>query len=145
MRARGLPTRPPTASPDFGRATDDNVRAQARLLDSLGLEQLALIYGYSMGAMQALHFGCLYPSRVQRIAAVCGSARCFEGNKVFLESLRAAASADPTCEEGWFAEPHPPRALRAFARVYAGWGVSPAFYRRELWREGGFTSLEDFL
>ena len=74
---------------------DDNVRAQARLLDSLGLEQLALIYGYSMGAMQALHFGCLYPSRVQRIAAVCGSARCFEGNKEFLESLRAAASADP--------------------------------------------------
>jgi homoserine acetyltransferase len=29
-----------------------------------------LIYGYSMGAMQALQWGCLHPTRVQRIAAV---------------------------------------------------------------------------
>jgi len=30
-------------------------------------------------------------------------------------------------------------------RVYAGWGLSQAFYREEIWRKIGFSSLEDFL
>ena len=30
-------------------------------------------------------------------------------------------------------------------RVYAGWAMSHAFYRDEVWREAGFTSLEDYL
>ena len=30
-------------------------------------------------------------------------------------------------------------------RIYAGWALSQTFYRRELWRGLGFTSLEDFL
>ena len=37
------------------------------------------------------------------------------------------------------------RALRAFARVYAGWAMSQAFYRERLWERVGFTSLEDYL
>ena len=35
--------------------------------------------------------------------------------------------------------------LRAFARIYAGWGMSQAFYRQELWRGAGFSSLEDYV
>ena len=30
-------------------------------------------------------------------------------------------------------------------RIYAGWALSQAFYREELWRTVGFSSLEDFL
>jgi len=30
-------------------------------------------------------------------------------------------------------------------RIYAGWALSQAFYREELWRGIGFSSLEDFL
>ena len=30
-------------------------------------------------------------------------------------------------------------------RIYAGWALSQTFYRREMWRGLGFTSLEDFL
>ena len=40
--------------------------------------------------------------------------------------------------------PSRPR-VRAFGRVYAGWAMSQAFYRRELWRDAGFASLEDYL
>ena len=29
--------------------------------------------------------------------------------------------------------------------VYAGWGLSQAFYREEVWRQVGYSSLEDFL
>ena len=46
--------------------------------------------------------------------------------------------------DGRFVE-RPVRALRAFARVYAGWAMSQAFYRERLWERVGFTSLEDYL
>src|SRR5262245_44408771 len=39
----------------------------------------------------------------------------------------------------------PWRGLRAAARVYAGWGFSQAFYWDELYKQLGYTSLEDFL
>ena len=31
------------------------------------------------------------------------------------------------------------------ARIYAGWALSQAFYRKHLYREIGYASLEDFL
>ena len=61
----------------------DNVRAQRALLGHLGwacdaAEPLALVYGYSMGALQAYEWAVAFPESVQRIAAVCGAARCGE-------------------------------------------------------------------
>ncbi|CAK0808633.1 unnamed protein product [Prorocentrum cordatum] len=140
--------------PAKGTSMSDNVRLQALLLDKLGVGPLALIYGYSMGAMQALHWGVMYPDRVQRIAAVCGSARASDYNVVFLDSLRAALLADPHCVEGadgrlLLTGPcH--RGLKTFGRIYAGWGVPMEFYRQELWRKSSrdgqpFASREDFV
>eukprot|EP01051_Picozoa_sp_SAG22_P010027 SAG22_NODE_877_length_6715_cov_28.285369_8_plen_346_part_00 len=123
----------------------DNVRMQALLLDSLGIEQIALIYGYSLGAKQAFQWAATYPSRVHRVAAVCGLAKTTDYNKVFLDSLVACLTADPAYQrDGHFTE-QPWAGLRAFARIYAGWGVSPAFYAQEVWRQQGFSSLEDFV
>src|SRR5699024_490634 len=40
----------------------------------------------------------------------------------------------------------PPYAgLRAFARIYAGWGLSQAFYWQQVYQNLGFATLEDFL
>ena len=39
----------------------------------------------------------------------------------------------------------PVRGERAFGRIYAGWALSQTFYRDELWRGLGFSSLDDFL
>jgi homoserine O-acetyltransferase len=123
----------------------DNVHAQERLLrEKFGVIQLALVYGWSMGGQQALHWGALFPDRVARICAVCTSARTSPHNKVFLEGIRATLTADAAWREGCFIE-RPVRALRAFARVYAGWAMSQAFYRQELWKGAGFSSLEDYL
>src|SRR5450830_505891 len=64
----------------------DAVHVQRRMLAELwGIEKLALVYGWSMGAMQAYHWAALFPDAVERIAVVCGSARCAPHNKVFLE------------------------------------------------------------
>ena len=123
----------------------DNVHAQKRLLEEkLGVARLALAYGWSMGGQQALHWGAIFPDRVQRICAVCTSARTSPHNKVFLEGIRAILTADPAWQGGCFVE-RPVRAIRAFARVYAGWAMSQAFYRERLWEGAGFSSLEDYL
>jgi homoserine O-acetyltransferase/O-succinyltransferase len=121
------------------------VHAQKRLLEEkLGVTRLALAYGWSMGGQQALHWGAIFPDRVERICAVCTSARTSPHNKVFLEGIRAILTADPAWQGGCFVE-RPVRAIRAFARVYAGWAMSQAFYRERLWEGVGFSSLEDYL
>jgi len=144
----------PNTWPKGGVDMCDNVHLQALLLDALGIDRVALIYGYSMGAMQALHWATMYPGRVDRVAAVCGNARASDYNVVFLDSLRDTLVADAgcnvdkegrvvlsgTCEAG----------LKAFARIYAGWGLSMEFYRKEEWRKSSqdgraFTSREDFV
>ena len=123
----------------------DNVHAQRRLLsEALGIDRLALVYGWSMGGQQAYHWGALYPQAVARICVVCGSARTAPHNKVFLEGVKAALTADAAYRDGWFHEP-PSRGLKAMARVYAGWALSQAFYREELWRGLGYGGLEQFL
>jgi homoserine O-acetyltransferase len=137
----------PHNGPRFPQATVyDNVRAQHRLLsERFGIGKIRLVVGYSMGAMQAFHWGALYPHLVERILPFCGAARCSRHNFVFLEGVKSALMADVAFKDGWYSEP-PRKGLRAFARVYAGWALSQTFYRQELDIKAlGFTSLEDFL
>jgi homoserine O-acetyltransferase/O-succinyltransferase len=83
---------------------------------------------------------------VQRMLPFCGSSRTAPHNRVFLDSVRAALTADATFAGGWYDPDHwPVTGLRAASRVYAGWGFSQAFYWNEAWRELGNTSLEDFI
>lgn len=123
----------------------DAIAVQRRLLvEQFGIKQIALVYGWSMGGMQAYHWAACYPDMVQRAAIVCGSARCSPYNYVFLEGVKAALIADPAFREGRFVE-KPAAGLRVMGRVYAGWAMSHAFYRDEVWREAGFSALEDYL
>ena len=123
----------------------DAVHVQRRMLAELwGIEKLALVYGWSMGAMQAYHWGALFPDAVERISVVCGSARCAPHNQVFIEGAKHALMADTAYRDGVFTE-RPVRGFRAMGRVYAGWALSQTFYREELWRSFGASSLEDYL
>ena len=123
----------------------DNVTAQRRLLTEVfGIERLALVYGWSMGGQQALHWGALFPDAVERLAALCTSAKTSENNRVFLEGLRSTLTLDPAWQVDRFVG-RPERGLRAYARIYAGWALSPAFYRERVYLTMGYSSLEDFL
>lgn len=116
--------------------TYDNIVQQRVLLDEVfGIERVKMVYGWSMGAQQAYHWATLYGSAVERIVVNCGSARTSPHNFVFLEGVRTAVQNARTPQDG----------LRAMGRIYAGWALSQTFYRREMWRGLGFTSLEDFL
>lgn len=122
----------------------DNIRAQKQLLDTLKIEKLALVYGWSMGAQQAYHWGVLYPKKCDRIAALCGTAKTTDHNRVFLQSLRTALTADPTWNGTTF-DGIPDRGFQAFARIYASWAASQAYYCQRLYYQFGYESLEDYL
>ncbi|MBL4833073.1 MAG: alpha/beta fold hydrolase [Pseudomonas sp.] len=133
---------PSQAGGNFPRVTLlDNVIAQQRLVaEHFGNAKLALVIGWSMGGMQALQWGCSFPDQVQRIMSICATARCWPHNQVFLEGVKAALTCDPVWQGGFYS--HPPEAgLRAFARVYAGWAYSQAFFRDALYRQMGHDSI----
>jgi homoserine O-acetyltransferase len=65
----GLSSSPSNTPPPFDRARwphftmTDNVRVQQRLLHEVfGIERLRLVYGFSMGAQQAFHWGACSPA-----------------------------------------------------------------------------------
>lgn len=123
----------------------DDVAAQHRLVtDLFGIRRIALVVGYSMGAQQTYQWAVSHPDMVERIAPFCGTARTTPHNVVFLQSLRAALTADAAWSNGNY-EQQPSIGMRALARVYAAWGLSQQFYRQELWRQMGFSTLEEFV
>ena len=151
MLGNGLSSSPSNTPPPYDRArfprvtVYDNVAAQHRLLtERFGVEKLALVVGYSMGAQQTFQWGASYPGMVERILPFCGAARTSPHNFVFLEGVKAALTADAAFKGGWYDQP-PTTGLRAFARVYAGWALSQAFYRERVYLEQGYSSLEDYL
>ena len=148
MFGNGLSTSPSNCElakrKDFYFTHYDNVRSQKSLLESLNIEQLALVYGWSMGAQQAYHWGALYPEQVKRIAAICGTAKTTDHNRIFLYSLRAALQSDPAWNGERF-EATPERGFHAFAQIYASWAASQAYYQAKPYLQWGYESLEDYL
>jgi homoserine O-acetyltransferase len=139
-------TPPPIDGPRFPRVTlYDNVACQRRLLsEALGVDRLALVMGWSMGALQAYQWAAQYPDKVDAILPFCGAARCAPHNYVFLDGVRVALEADGNWNGGdWRVQPE--KGLRAFGRVYAGWAFSQTFYRDGLYRELGFETIEALL
>jgi len=122
----------------------DNVRAQALLLDHLGVKNIALVVGWSMGGLQAYQWAAQFPDRVERAMVICGAAKTAEHNQVFLKGLKATLHADHVFNEGNYQQT-PSAGLKAFGRVYAGWAYSQAFFRNKAYKKLGFETAEDLL
>jgi homoserine O-acetyltransferase len=98
----------------------DMVRAQAMLLDHLGIEKLLAVVGGSMGGMQALQWAAAYPERVFSALAVACSTRHSAQNIAFHELGRQAVMADPDWRGGrYFEEDTHPRRGLGVARMAA--------------------------
>jgi len=78
----------------------DMVRAQAALLDRLGIDKLMCVTGGSMGGMQALQWAASYPDRVVAAMPIACAARHSAQNIAFHEVGRQAIMADPEWCEG---------------------------------------------
>jgi homoserine O-acetyltransferase len=78
----------------------DMVRAQAMLIDALGIEKLLCVTGGSMGGMQALQWAASYPERVVSAVPIACAARHSAQNIAFHEVGRQAIMADPDWRDG---------------------------------------------
>ncbi|KAF9891710.1 hypothetical protein FE257_003722 [Aspergillus nanangensis] len=140
----------------------DNVSAQYRLLtEKLSIHHLKAIVGWSMGGGQAYQWAVQYPAFMDLIVPICSSARTAIHNNIFLEGVKSALVAarggtslgigkgqkypSNNAERPWTAEQRE-TGLKAFARVYAGWGFSQTWYREESYvRYFGASDAEGFI
>jgi homoserine O-acetyltransferase len=107
--------------PDFPVITvRDMVRAQARLLDHLGVPVVLSVLGGSMGGMQVLEWAATYKDRVFSAVPIACSARHSSQNIAFHEVGRQAVMADPDwCEGRYLEQGKSPRKGLAVARMAA--------------------------
>ncbi|MGE0605384.1 MAG: homoserine O-acetyltransferase [Xanthobacteraceae bacterium] len=98
----------------------DMVRAQAALLDHLGIDQLLCVAGGSMGGMQVLQWAVTYPERIFSALPIASAARHSAQNIAFHEVGRQAVMADPDWRNGkYLSEGTSPRRGLAVARMAA--------------------------
>lgn len=97
----------------------DMVRAQAMLLDHLGVGRLRAVVGGSMGGMQALSWPATFPDRVEAAVVIASTARHSAQNIAFHEVGRQAVMADPRWNGGAYYDGEPPAAGLAVARMAA--------------------------
>jgi homoserine O-acetyltransferase len=120
----------------------DMVRAQAMLVEALGIETLFAVVGASMGGMQALQWAADYPERIFSAICIAGAARHSAQNIAFHEVGRAAIMADPDWRGGAYeaAGVRPEKGL-AVARMaahitYLSEAALQRKFGRELQRDG---------
>jgi homoserine O-acetyltransferase len=120
----------------------DMVRAQAMLVQALGIERLFAVVGGSMGGMQVLQWAVSYPERLRNAVCIASAARHTAQNIAFHEVGRQAIMADPDWRGGDYAAQglRPEKGL-AVARMAAHitYLSEPALQRkfgRELQRDG---------
>jgi homoserine O-acetyltransferase len=106
-------TGPTHTNPDTGKlygadfpvvTVEDWVNAQARVLDRLGITQLAAVLGGSLGGMQALSWTLQHPERMRHCVAVATAPKLSAQNIAFNEVARRAIVTDPDFHHGHFYE-----------------------------------------
>jgi len=98
----------------------DMVKAQARLIDHLGIDQLFAVIGGSMGGMQVLEWATRYSNRVFAAMPIATAPRHSAQNIAFHEVGRQAVMADPDWLGGsYFERDSVPRRGLAVARMAA--------------------------
>ncbi len=139
-------TSAPFDGPRFPNVTlFDNIRAQHQLLSEVwGIDQIALVSGWSMAGCQSYQWAAQYPDMVKAILPFCASAKTSEHNIVFLEGVKAALQADAVYDHGNYST-SPIKGLKAFGRVYAGWAFSQTFFRKQMYKLKGFETAEALL
>ena len=98
---------------------EDMVRAQFGLLDMFGIDRLYASVGASMGGMQSLAAGILYPERVGKIVSISGCARSHPYSIAMRHTQRQVLMMDPNWARGFYYGKVPPHAGMKLAREIA--------------------------
>jgi homoserine O-acetyltransferase/O-succinyltransferase len=105
--------------PDFPLVTvRDIVRAQALVLDQLGVQRLRIVIGASIGGMQALQWAVDYPERVEHCIAI-GTAPLSAMGLALNHLQRKAIQLDPKFHGGKYLPGEQPSGGLGLARAIA--------------------------
>ena len=112
---------PATGSP-FGSAfprlaLTDQVNAQVRLLDALGVEKLHAAIGASLGGVLALNLAMRFPSRVRLVVPMCTGAQVTPLQRIHNFEQVFAIETDPAFNGGDYDPSQPPNRGLAVARM----------------------------
>jgi homoserine O-acetyltransferase len=113
----------------------DCIKAQYQLLtQELGIKEVDVMLGFSMGGQITYHWITTHPSFIKHAVVVCSSAQTSRHNFQFLEGPRAALenAIDPA------------RGIRAFGKAYSAWLTSAEWFDQECYKEMGFQRLRDW-
>ncbi|MDT9546770.1 MAG: homoserine O-acetyltransferase [Chlorobium sp.] len=106
--------------PDFPAITiRDMVHLQHRLLQHLKVSRIKLAVGASLGGMQVLEWGALYPEMVQGLMPMGISGRHSAWCIAQSEAQRQAIAADRNWNDGWYELSAPPAGGLSAARMMA--------------------------
>lgn len=97
----------------------DMVQVQKRLLDQLGITQLAAVIGGSMGGMQVLEWAAMYPEMVGSIVPIAVGAQHSAWAIGLNEVARRAIMADPAWRGGHYPLSEQPETGLGLARAIA--------------------------
>ncbi|HEX6236773.1 MAG TPA: homoserine O-acetyltransferase [Acidimicrobiales bacterium] len=109
-------TGPASAHPDDGRpwgsrfpvvSIRDMVRTQAMVADHLGVDSWALVIGGSMGGMQVLEWGVMYPDRVRALMPIATAVAASAHQIGWWSSGRRAIRLDPRWRGGDYYDASP--------------------------------------
>lgn len=121
-------TGPSSLNPQTGRpyamsfpvvTIQDMVRAQRRLIDHLGVRELAMVAGGSIGGQQALQWAVAYPDIVRKAIVVAATAALTAQAVAFSEVQRQAILLDPRWQDGDYLPGAGPDAGLSIARMLA--------------------------
>ncbi len=124
----------------------DDVRAQYELVHThLGIDSLQLVLGWSMGAQQTYEWAVRYPDMVKRAAPFGGTAKVTGHNSLWVKSHEDALKSDPNFNNGFYSNQSDCHVgLRRHSQLWGVMGLCQAFYKKEVWKDIGFSSLADF-
>jgi len=121
-------TGPSSVDPNTGRpygmrfpviTIRDMVEVQRKLIEHLGVRQLAMVAGGSIGGQQSLEWAVAYPELVRKAIVVAATAALTAQAIAFSEVGRQAILADPLWQGGDYLPGEGPREGLAIARMLA--------------------------
>jgi homoserine O-acetyltransferase len=120
-------TGPMSANPATGKpygasfpvvTVEDWVNAQARVADHFQIEKFAAVMGGSLGGMQAMAWGMMYPNRIGHCIVIASTPKLSAQNIAFNEVARSAILSDPDFHGGdYYAHDVKPRRGLRVARM----------------------------
>lgn len=150
----GFSSSPSNTPPPFDRgafppiAIADDVIAQHRLItEHFGIERLALVLGWSVGALQTYEWAVRFPQVVTRMASIAGAPRPSPWTLHWLRTvIEEPIVTDPAWNNGFYAQASDVQAgLRRQGHCMALTLPPLSYYHGDLMQRLGFGSVQDFV